>query len=97
MISSFGSDISTYFNVVTGLSMGRLGSWNSQRGVPANEAGNRTGNHLGTVDVGAEINTYWCNFLIYRQNIYEDGSLFYLNNISDGLSGISFTLKNKIS
>ena len=93
MISSFGSDISTYFNVVTGLSMGRLGSWNSQRGVPANEAGNRTGNHLGTVDVGAEINTYWCNFLIYRQNIYEDGSLFYLNNISDGLSGISFTPK----
>ncbi|MBK9509097.1 MAG: hypothetical protein IPO04_06320 [Cytophagaceae bacterium] len=93
MISSFGSDISAYFNVVTGLSMGRLGSWDSQIGVPANEAGNRTGNHLGTVDVGAEINTKWGNILIYRQNIYEDGSLFYLNNISDGLSGISFTPK----
>ena len=33
--------------------------------------------------------------LIYRQSFYDDGSLFYLNNISDGLYGLSVALKSK--
>ena len=31
--------------------------------------------------------------LIYRQNIYEDGSLFFLSNITDGLLGFSINRK----
>ncbi len=30
---------------------------------------------------------------MYRQSIYEDGSLFYLSNIADGLAGISWAAK----
>lgn len=52
---------------------------------------NRVGNHLGTVDMGLEIELKKYNILLYRQSIYEDGSLFYLTSISDGLNGISFT------
>lgn len=96
-ISKYGTDFFTYFNVVTGLSMGRLGTWESQVGVPANEAGNRSGNHLGTLDLGTEISTKLGKFLIYRQSIYEDGSLYYLNNVTDGLTGFSLKCtSNKI-
>jgi hypothetical protein len=56
---------------------------------------NRVGNHLGTVDVGMTIKLKNSAILIYRQNIYEDGSLFFLNNIADGLNGITLTLKNR--
>src|SRR5690606_1726474 len=54
------------------------------------DRGNRLGNHLGTVDIGAEIlNEKW-SILLYRQSIYEDGSLFQLINLRDGLHGISW-------
>lgn len=52
---------------------------------------NRVGNHLGTVDVGFELDLKKVNILVYRQNIYEDGSLFYLTSIADGLNGIVLT------
>ncbi|MFS0489351.1 capsule assembly Wzi family protein [Leadbetterella byssophila] len=53
---------------------------------------NRIGNHLGTLDVGLDMSTSFGNILVYRQNIYEDGSLFFLNNIADGLNGITLKL-----
>jgi len=49
---------------------------------------NRVGNHLGSIDVAAEIDLVRHTLYIYRQNLYEDGSLFYLINIADGLNGI---------
>ena len=49
---------------------------------------NRIGNHLGTVDLAIDIDLVRHNLYIYRQNIYEDGSLYYLTNIADGLNGI---------
>ena len=55
---------------------------------------NRVGNHLGTVDIGVDIKIANADLFLYRQNIYEDGSLFYLNNITDGLNGISWTFKH---
>lgn len=55
---------------------------------------NRIGNHLGTVDIGMDIKLTNVDLFLYRQNIYEDGSLFYLNNITDGLNGISLTFKH---
>ena len=50
---------------------------------------NRVGNHLGTIDVGIEWSDKRAKVLIYRQSIYDDGSLFALANIMDGLNGIS--------
>ena len=49
---------------------------------------NRIGNHLGTVDVAMEVQLTKWSFFAYRQSIYEDGSLFYLANITDGLHGL---------
>ncbi|GAB3174260.1 capsule assembly Wzi family protein [Telluribacter humicola] len=54
----------------------------------------RVGNHLGTVDLGLELEGYGVTWFLYRQNIYEDGSLFRLKNIKDGLNGIRIRRKN---
>jgi hypothetical protein len=57
---------------------------------------NRIGNHLGTADLGLEFQTSFATLNVYRQNIYEDGSLFFLTNIADGLNGLSINLsRNK--
>ena len=54
---------------------------------------NRIGNHLGSVDLGADVNLRNWNLYVYRQFLYDDGSLFYGTNIADGLNG--FRLKNR--
>jgi hypothetical protein len=54
---------------------------------------NRVGNHLGTIDLAFEINGADANWFFYRQNIYEDGSLFRLTNIADGLNGVRIRRK----
>jgi len=55
---------------------------------------NRVGNHLGTIDMAMEIESYEHSWFIYRQNIYEDGSLYAFANIKDGLNGVRFRRKN---
>lgn len=49
---------------------------------------NRVGNHLGSLDVAADWNLGSVNVLVYRQNLIETGSLFYLTSVADGLNGI---------
>ena len=88
------SSFKDYLGIITGKSLA-VESDTSKYGFA--DAGNRAGNHLGTVDIGFEIKTKNFNVLLYRQNIYEDGSLFYLSNIADGLNGISITNKKKAS
>lgn len=55
---------------------------------------NRVGNHLGSIDLAFEINGKRANWFFYRQNIYEDGSLYYLSSIADGLNGLRIRRKN---
>lgn len=62
-----------------------------RRGTNNFDSTNRIGNHLGTLDLGLELELKKYNILLYRQNIYEDGSLFYLTSIADGLNGIVLT------
>lgn len=50
----------------------------------------RVGNHFGTIDVAAEWKAKRWNIFLYRQTIYEDGSLKNLSTVSDGLSGLRF-------
>jgi len=49
---------------------------------------NRIGNHLGTIDAAADIRLGAFSVFVYRQNLYDDGSLFWLTNLADGLNGI---------
>ena len=55
---------------------------------------NRIGNHLGTIDLGMQYVGYEYSWFLYRQNIYEDGSLFRFENIKDGLNGLSIKKRN---
>jgi Capsule assembly protein Wzi len=84
----FPSNAAAYLYVVTGLG-GLTGSL-PQNLTPFDQT-NRVGNHLGTIDIGFEVDGPNYNLLVYRQNIYEDGSLFYLNSIADGLNGVVLT------
>ncbi|UBM57652.1 capsule assembly Wzi family protein [Marinilongibacter aquaticus] len=94
MISKFSSDFATFVKVVTGVSLNRnLNAINDPNGAPANEALNRAGNHLGTIDLALSYEFKTARLLLYRQSIYEDGSLFYLSNIGDGLNGLSVKFK----
>jgi hypothetical protein len=51
----------------------------------------KVGNHLGSLDVGAEYKFDAFTLKLYRQSFYDKGGLWSLNNIKDGLNGISFT------
>jgi len=53
---------------------------------------NRIGNHLGSIDLAADVNIGRWNLFAYRQFVYDDGSLFYGTNLEDGLNGLR--LKN---
>lgn len=73
------------------------------QGLPPNKAwwavvigtpwqGSRVGNHLGTLDLGFS----WRlksgkSLFFYRQNIFDDGSLYSFLNIKDGLQGVIFS------
>lgn len=93
LITKLPSDLATYFRVISGVSLNTSDN-GTNTGIPLNESWNRAGNHLGTLDIASEMVFRHFNILAYRQSIYEDGSLFYLNNISDGLLGISVKRKN---
>ncbi len=85
------SGLKEYVYIITGQSMNVVGSDTATYGV--NDGWNRLGNHLGSVDVGMEIDWKKAKLFFYRQSIYEDGSLYYGNNITDGLHGIALTRK----
>ncbi len=97
IITEYGTDWESYLFVVSGKSLYTLDTLVIQNGSASAEGGNRVGNHLGTIDVGLEYETDQYKWFIYKQSIYEAGALFYLNNISDGLHGLSFTRKQASS
>jgi len=85
------SGLKEYFYMITGQSMNVVGGDTATYGI--NDGWNRLGNHLGSVDVGMEIDWKKAKIFFYRQSIYEDGSLYHGNNITDGLHGIAFSRK----
>ena len=48
----------------------------------------KIGNHFGTVDIAGEWKGKNWSYFLYRQNIYETGSLFRIINFKDGLNGL---------
>lgn len=93
-ITSYGNNLSAYKHIVLGTPVHPEEAPDLFGEGSLNEAGNRAGNHLGSADIALEYDAPGVNIFLYRQSIYDDGSLFYLNNIQDGLNGIAFTRKN---
>lgn len=93
-ITHYGTDLNAFYYVVSGRSLYSDDTLIVQNNATSAEGGNRVGNHLGTIDLGVEYEDEQNRWFFYRQNIYEAGALFYLNNIADGLTGLSFTRKN---
>jgi hypothetical protein len=85
--------LNDYFSVIIAKSLAGAGGDTATFGI--NEGFNRLGNHLGSLDVGMEIEGKFGKLFFYRQSIYEDGSLYYGNNITDGLHGIAYSSKRK--
>ena len=86
-----GTGLKEYVYMITGQSMNVVGADTAKYGY--NDGFNRLGNHLGSVDVGMEIDWSKAKIFFYRQSVYEDGSLYHGNNITDGLHGIAYTRK----
>lgn len=82
---------SSYFKVIT--SLRGAAPYTDNPNVVSVDQGNRIGNQLGSVDLAAEFNIRDYRVMVYRQNPYETGTLFYLTSIADGLNGISFQRK----
>lgn len=72
----------TYLYVITGKPYGT-----------ENFSASKIGNHMGSIDIGFEYNFKNISILLYRQNIYDIGALYYLANIRDGLNGLSLVNK----
>ncbi|HEY4209113.1 MAG TPA: capsule assembly Wzi family protein [Puia sp.] len=53
----------------------------------------KVGNHLGSIDLGLDYDWEYTRLSAYHQFFYDEGGLYHLANISDGLSGISLTNK----
>jgi hypothetical protein len=76
-----------YLDVVLGSTLGARTNVDTNR-VSKFDRENRIGNHLGSVDLGFEYTASSFSIFAYRQSVYDDGSLFYLTNIQDGLNGL---------
>lgn len=74
------STLETYRRVVFGESYAGF-----DNGLPRS----KVGNHLGSIDQGLEINTRNLKFFGYHQFFFEVGGLYHLNNVKDGLFGVS--------
>lgn len=81
------TDLKAYYYVVTALPYPTSAV---DPNVSSIDEGNRIGNHLGSVDLGLSIHLTAGRLLLYRQNPYDTGALFYLTSIADGLNGLSF-------
>jgi hypothetical protein len=49
---------------------------------------NQVGNHLGSIDFGAEFYLKSSSLLVYHQHIFEDNSGVFFKNVPDGLYGV---------
>ncbi len=79
-----------YTCVATGYRAG--GTEDRTDGLTSFDYANRVGNHLGPIDVAVDIQLNKLSLFAYRQSIFDDGSLFYLTNIADGLHGLRIRL-----
>jgi hypothetical protein len=53
----------------------------------------KIGNHIGSIDMGLTYDFEDVRVMLYRQNFYDEGALYHLANIKDGLMGVSIVNK----
>ncbi len=81
-------------NYITGFSLTQSEEfWYTISGKVYNSS--KTGNHVGSIDVGLQYDFDNINLFIYRQQFYDIGGLYHLSNIADGLNGIALTNKRR--
>lgn len=97
--NNFPNSFRDFLYAVTGISLnkGSNQTFIDPEDYTSYDLTNRVGNHFGSIDIATSIQTKAGSLFIYRQSVYDDGGLFYLNNISDGLNGVSFTFKKPLS
>ncbi|WP_295714274.1 capsule assembly Wzi family protein [Mucilaginibacter sp.] len=74
-----------------------LSGWETYKYVVTGKVyqGSKVGNHLGSLDLGAEYKFDALTLLIYKQSFFDKGGLGSLANIQDGLNGISLINNEK--
>ena len=55
----------------------------------------KVGSNFGTTDIAAEFKISKFRIFTYRNNIHENGSLFKMINVTDGLNGITITRSDR--
>lgn len=93
----FPQSFRDYIYAVTGISLGKQAIQETIQTdkYTGYDLTNRVGNHLGTIDIGMNIELSALRIFLYRQSFYDDGSLFYLNNLNDGLNGLTIINKSQ--
>jgi hypothetical protein len=92
LIDSFASNLDAYLSIITSRALTDDGNFTTTGNI-SGEKGDRVGNHLGTIDLAIEYASKNNNFMLYKQSIYEDGSLAALSNVFDGLYGLIISNK----
>lgn len=90
------SDLKDYWYVISGKRIPTFGYVDPDK-YDAIDRGNRVGNHLGSVDLAMQIKLRTLTIIPYRTFLFDDGSLFHMANIRDGLNGISLKFKESTS
>jgi hypothetical protein len=57
----------------------------------------KIGDHFGSIDIAAQWKSRKWSYYVYRQNIYENSSIFKIINFSDGLTGIRLKKLHQLS
>jgi hypothetical protein len=89
----YPSDLTAYFYVVTALKDRSIVKINQT--LSYDDANNQFGNHLGSIDLALKLQPKWGQVLVYKQTPYETGRVASLTTFDDGITGISFRLKEK--
>ncbi|MCF0062707.1 capsule assembly Wzi family protein [Dyadobacter chenwenxiniae] len=79
------SVLETYKRVIFGQSYG-----GDDIGLPRS----KVGNHLGSIDQAIEFDAGALRIMAYHQFFFEVGGLYHLNNVKDGIFGLSIANKN---
>jgi hypothetical protein len=92
-VTRYGSSVEAYLNIALGLPI----DFTTQKFLTGGQVYGevyRPGNHLGSLDIALEYESTASRWLFYRQSIYDDGSIFFLGNITDGLTGVSWASRS---
>ncbi|WP_051664115.1 capsule assembly Wzi family protein [Dyadobacter crusticola] len=93
---NYPSDLLDYWYVFSGKRIPTFGFVDPTK-YDAIDRGNRVGNHLGSIDFSLEASIRSTTLVIYRQFLYDDGSLYYRKGFKDGLNGLSLKFNGEKS